>query len=85
MSSGKHVAWQSRCRPSPAASKSGSPMPWQLRLDPADQLPLKSPVLDEGVHVPGKSSQCSLVVTLAWCEGLPRIGVDHTCDGVPAA
>ena len=30
---GKPVAWQACCRSSPAASKSGSPVPWQLRLN----------------------------------------------------
>ena len=54
-------------------------MPWLLGEPCRTEIPPSkldvswaAELVDE-VHVPGKSSQCSPKVTLAWCEGLPRI------------
>ena len=75
---------------SPAALRSGVPVPWQLGepcrpLIPPSKLDVSwAAELDDEVHVPGKSSQCSLKVTLAWCEGLPRIVIPQASLEVSA-
>ena len=60
------------------ALKSGTPTPGSAMGGHMDQRNAAVHLshreeLDEELHDPGGDQPCSLVMTLAWCEGLPQV------------